>query len=153
VHVGLHDHSEQGPIDPPAALQNGGEEAALPKLRDLEVHVPGLGRPQTIPVPVPLGGPSARPLESLGSDLGGGLGVDQGLEHELHPPAHHVDVSAGADRVEQLVQVTIGDGHWVSPWLSLLVQPKITRWPPQKGGPRELHYSAGHQRQKLFAGS
>ena len=38
-----------------------------------------------------------RPLEALGADLGGGLGVDQGLEHELHAPAHDVDVAAGAD--------------------------------------------------------
>ena len=40
------------------------------------------------------------------------------LGSAAHAPAHDVDVPAGADRVEQVVQVTIGDGHWVSPWLS-----------------------------------
>ena len=60
-------------------------------------------------------------------------------------PTGNVDVPAGTDRVKQFVQVTIGDGHWVSPWLSWLVQPKITRWPPQSGGPQELHHSGGHQ--------
>ena len=145
VHVGLHNHGEQGPVDPAPTFQDAREEAALAELGDLQIDVAGLGREQSVPGAVALGRAGTRPLESIGSDLGGRLGVDQGLEHHLDAPAHDVDVSAGADSVEQFVQVTIGNGHWVSPWLSLLVQPKITRWPPQSGGPPELHHSGGHQ--------
>ena len=46
-------------------------------------------------------------LVALGADLGGRLGLDQGLEHELHALADDVDVTAGADRVEQFVQVRL----------------------------------------------
>src|ERR1035441_999434 len=137
MHVGLHDHSEQGPVDPASAFQDAREEAALTELGDLQIAVPGLGREQSVTAPVALGGPACRPLEPVSSDLSGGLSIDEGLEHELHASAHDVDVAAGADSVEPFVQVTIGDGHWVSPWLSLSVQPKITRWPPQRGAPRE----------------
>jgi hypothetical protein len=72
VHVGLDDHGEQGPVDATTALQDGGEEAALAELRDLQVHVSGFCRQQPITGPVALGGPGAGPLKSLGSDLGGG---------------------------------------------------------------------------------
>ena len=126
MHIGLHHHGEEGPVDPAPALEDAREKAARAQLGDFEVHVSGLGREQPVTGAVALGGPTARALEAFGADLGGRFGIDEGLEHQLHAPAHDVDVPAGADSIEQFVQVTIGDGHWVSPWLSLLVQPKIT---------------------------
>jgi len=113
MNIGFHDHREQRTVDPPAALEDGREEASLAELGDLELQVAGLGRQQPIPGPVALRGPGARALEAFGAYPGGRLGIDEGLEHELDAPAHDVDLAAGADRIEQFVQVSIGDGHWV----------------------------------------
>jgi hypothetical protein len=55
VDVGLHDHGEQGPVDPPPPFQQGREERALAELRDLQLQVAGLGRQRPGPVPVALG--------------------------------------------------------------------------------------------------
>ena len=41
------------------------------------------------------------------------LGVDQRLEHHLHARAHDIDITIGADRVEQFHQVRLGQGHRV----------------------------------------
>jgi hypothetical protein len=35
VHIGLHDHGEQSPVDTTASLKDAREEAALAELRDL----------------------------------------------------------------------------------------------------------------------
>jgi hypothetical protein len=113
VDVGLHDHGEQGTVDPAPTLQDGGEEAALAELRDLQIHVPGLGRQQPVPGAVPLGGPGVCPLEAVGPDPSGRLRINQGLEHQGHALAHDVDVAASADGGQQFVEVSIGDGHWV----------------------------------------
>jgi hypothetical protein len=43
VHVRLHHHREQGPIDPAAPLEQAREERALPQLRDRQLDIPGLG--------------------------------------------------------------------------------------------------------------
>lgn len=43
------------------------------------------------------------------------LGVDQRLEHELHTRADHIDITTRADRVEQIDQVRLGQGHPVAP--------------------------------------
>jgi hypothetical protein len=45
------------------------------------------------------------------TDLLGGFGVDQGLQHQLHPAADHIETPASADRVEQLGNVRLGSGH------------------------------------------
>jgi hypothetical protein len=113
VHVGLHDHSEQGPIDATPPFEDAREEAAGAKFRDLQVHIAGFGRQQSVSSAVALRGPSAGPFEAIGADLGRRLGVDESLEHERHALANQVDVPAGANRVEQFVQVSIGNGHWV----------------------------------------
>src|SRR5207302_9464376 len=42
-------------------------------------------------------------------------GLDQGLEHQLDALADHVDVPAGADRVEQAGHVKLGEGHRETP--------------------------------------
>jgi hypothetical protein len=46
VHVGLHDHREQRPIDPAALLQQRREERSLPQLRDLQLDVASRRRQQ-----------------------------------------------------------------------------------------------------------
>ena len=57
VQIGLHDHREQGLIDPPAALQQAGEERPGPQLGDAQLQIPGRGRQHPGPVAVALGQP------------------------------------------------------------------------------------------------
>jgi hypothetical protein len=119
VHVGLHDHGEQGPVDAPAPLQDGGEEAPPPQLGDPQLHVAGLGGQQALPGAVALVGALPAALVAAGPDHLAGLGLDEGLEHELHALADHVDVPAGADRIQQVGNVRLGKGHRVPPRSSL----------------------------------
>ena len=115
VDVGLHHHREQGPVDAPAPLEDGGEERSLPQLGDLELHIPGLRGQQAVPAAVALGRSSFGALEALGADDIGRLGLDQRLQDELDAFADHVDVPAGADRVEQAGHVKLGEGHRETP--------------------------------------
>jgi len=43
VDIGLHDHRPQRPVDTPAGLEQGREESALAELRDMQLHIAGLG--------------------------------------------------------------------------------------------------------------
>jgi hypothetical protein len=118
VHVGLHHHREQRPVDAPAPLEDRREEAALAQLGNLQAHVAGLGGEQPVPAAVALGRAGGGALvvlgaDVLGADVLGRLGVDQGLEHELDALADDVDVATGADRVQQLGHVRLSQGHRV----------------------------------------
>jgi hypothetical protein len=82
-----------------------------------------------------------------GADHLGRLGLDQGLEHELHTLADDVDVAAGADRVEQAGHVRLGQGHREAP--SALFGRKAEDLPVtllSGGWSRLLHHSVGRQR-------
>ena len=46
VQIRLHDHREQGLIDPAAALQQAGEERPGPQLGDAQLQIPSRGRQQ-----------------------------------------------------------------------------------------------------------
>ncbi len=173
VHVGLHHHREQGPVDSAAPLQDRGEEAALAQLRDLQLHIARLRCQQPVTVTVALGGARLGALVAAGADVLGRLRLDQGLQHELDALADHVDVATSADRVQQLVHVRLGQRHRLPPKLELsrssrrspggptpVVGPPgfyTTRWdvnpcgvrpvpqPTHPGGPRE-HRPAHRQR-------
>jgi hypothetical protein len=47
-----------------------------------------------------------------GTIPGGRFGVDEDLEHQGHALADDVDVGAGTDGSEYIVEVSIGDSHW-----------------------------------------
>ena len=47
VHVGLHHHREQRPVDPAAPLQQRREERSLTQLRDLQLDIAGLASTTT----------------------------------------------------------------------------------------------------------
>ena len=68
VHVGLHDHGEEGPVDAPTALEQRREERPLAELRDLELEIASLGGQRPGPVPVSLGGSRIGPFEAAGTD-------------------------------------------------------------------------------------
>jgi hypothetical protein len=53
MHVGLHDHRVERPIDPPAAFQQAREERPGPQLRDRQLDIPRRRRQHPGPVPVP----------------------------------------------------------------------------------------------------
>jgi hypothetical protein len=99
-HVGLHDHGEQGPVDAPAPLEEGGEEAAGSQLGDPQLDVPGGGRQDPGPVAVALGAAALGPLVGAGADHRRGLGFDQLLEDPLQARANGVGQLAGLQRGE-----------------------------------------------------
>ncbi len=108
---GLHDHRPQGPVDAAAGPEQGREEAALAELADGQLHVTGLGRQHPGAAAVAMGGTGVAALVAGGTDLLGGLQVDEGLQHELHGLSHEVEVSAGAQRVEEVGQCRLVKGH------------------------------------------
>jgi hypothetical protein len=77
VHIGLHDHREQGLVDPPAPPQQAGEERPGPQPGEPQLQAPGRGRQHPWPVAVALGQPLGRPLMWGGADHLGELGLDQ----------------------------------------------------------------------------
>jgi hypothetical protein len=44
MHIGLHHHRQQRPVDAPTGLQQRREERAFPQLRDAQLNIAGLGR-------------------------------------------------------------------------------------------------------------
>ena len=112
--VGLHHHRPQGPVDAAAGLEEGGEEAALAELGDVELDVAGLGGEQPSSGAVAVRGALGGTLVAPGADALGGLEVDEGLEDELHGAADDVDVAAGGDRFQQFVEGRLVKGHRVA---------------------------------------
>jgi hypothetical protein len=109
--IDLHHHRQQRPIDPPARLQQRGEERPLPQLGDRQLDVAGLGRQQPLAAAVAVRRASVGALVAAGADDLLGLGVNQGLQHHLHRHADHIDLTAGANPVEQLGQGRLIKGH------------------------------------------
>jgi hypothetical protein len=52
VHLGLHDHREQRPVDPAAGLQQRREERSLPQLGDPQLDITGLVDSSRLRVPL-----------------------------------------------------------------------------------------------------
>jgi hypothetical protein len=111
MHKGLHHHRQQGPVDAAARLQQGGEEGALPQLGDLEFHVAGLGRQQPRAGPIAMGRAARGPLVTVGADHLGRFGVDQCLQDHGQPLADDVEITAGAQRVQQISNGRLVQGH------------------------------------------
>jgi hypothetical protein len=111
VHVGLHHHGEQRLIDPAATLQQRREERAGPQLRDAQLHIPGRGAHQPIPVPVALGHPGRGSLVRCRPDPSCRLRVDQRLEHRLQRLTHHAIGVGDLQRLQQLQQGRLIQGH------------------------------------------
>ena len=111
VHVGLHHHREQGPVDTPAPFQQGREERPGPQLRDLQLDIARRGGHQPGPVTVALRGPG----------LGALMAARRRSGRSLRPrsaPGGSTPSSSGPrrspprpERVEQFGQVMISEGH------------------------------------------
>jgi hypothetical protein len=111
MHIGLHDHRQQRPVDPAARLQQRREERALPQLRDAQLHIAGLGRQQPGAGAVAVGGALLGSLIGPSADALGGLDLDQRLEHQGEPLADDVQVTASAQCIQQLGQGRLVQGH------------------------------------------
>ena len=111
VHEGLHDHRPQGPVDATAGLEQRRVEAAVAQLGDGELDIARLGGQQTIAVAVAMGGTGLGALVAGGADHLGCLQFDQRLQHQLHRPAHEVQIAARAQCVEQFGQGRLVKGH------------------------------------------
>jgi hypothetical protein len=147
VHVGLHHHRVQGPVDPPAPLQQRREEAALAQLRDRQLDVPRRGRDQLRAMPVALRRASLGALMRAGADDRGRFRFDQLLQDPLQRGADRVGHLPGLERGEQFGQVRLAEGHR---WL-LLREPgkehvEDHAGGPPAGGPYDLHHLTGHER-------
>ena len=89
VHVGLHDHRVQGPIDPPATLEQRREERPGAQLRDLRLDVSDRGRDRLRAVAVAVGRAALGALVAVGADLRRGFGLDQRLQAGPHQLGEH----------------------------------------------------------------
>jgi hypothetical protein len=96
VHVGLHHHREQRPVNAPAPLQQRREERPLTELGDLELDITGWSRQQARPMTVALVRARLGSLMRLGTDERGRFRLDQLLQDPLQ---------AGADPVGELARL------------------------------------------------
>ena len=98
-------------VDPTARLEERWEETALAQLGDAQLDVAGLGREGPLPAAVAMGGALVRTLVAAGADRLGRLEIDQLLEHEGDPTPDEIQALAGPDRIQQLGQGRLWQGH------------------------------------------
>jgi hypothetical protein len=111
VDVGLDHHRVQGLVDAAARFQDRRKERALAELGDAQLDVAGLGRHQPGPGAVAVRDPGVGAFIAGGADLLARFGLDQLLHHQANGIAHEVDALAGTERVQQLGQDRLGQGH------------------------------------------
>ena len=111
VDVGLHHHRVQRLVDPSARLQDRREEAALAQLRDPQLDITSLGGQQPPPAAVAFGHSAVGAFVAGGADLLGRFDLDQLLHHQPHRIANEINSFAGTERVEQLGQDRLRQGH------------------------------------------
>ncbi len=111
VHVGLHHHRVQGLIDPPARLEDRREERALAQLRDSQFHVTGLRGQHPRSGTVAIGHPSVAAFITGSADPFSGFELDEFLQHQTDGITDQVDAITSAERVEQLGQGRLWQGH------------------------------------------
>ena len=115
VDVGLHHHRIQRLVDPSPRLEDRGKERALAQLGDPDLDVAGLGGQQLGAGAVAFGDTILGALVALGADHAGGFELDELLQDGADRLADHVDTVAGVERLEELGQGRLGQGHrWVS---------------------------------------
>ena len=114
MQIGLHHHREQGLIDPPAPLQQRGEERPGPQLGDPQLQIPGRRRQDPGAGAVALGGAGIGALVRAGADHRGQLRLDQRLVERLGGGADAVVNLGGFECLEELEQGRLVQGHRVA---------------------------------------
>mgnify|MGYP006976737093 CR=1 FL=1 len=113
--VGLHHDRVERLIDSATGLEDGREVGTLAELGDPQLDVTGLGGQQLRTAAVVFGDAVLGALVTLGADHARGFELDELLEHGADRLTDHVDAIAGAERLEQLRQGRLGQGHrWFS---------------------------------------
>ena len=113
--VGLHHDRVQRLVDATAGFENGREVRALAEFGDPQLHVAGLGCQDLGAGAVAFGETVLGALVPFGADHPCGFELDELLEHGADRFADHVDAVAGAERLEELGQGRLGQGHrWFS---------------------------------------
>lgn len=141
LHVGLHHDRVEGLVDATPGLEERGEEAPLPELRDLHLEVAGLRGHGLRAVAVALGDARLCAFVAAGADRPGGFCLHELLEDETYQVSDEVDAVTGAERVEQRGHVRLVKGghrgallwcvrlgtHRGSPrWPTYVVDPPVT---------------------------
>ncbi len=113
--IGLHHHRIQCLVDAAARLEDHREERAPAQLGNPQADVAGLGGDQPWTRAVAVGHPLLGALVAAGSDPLGSFGFDQFLHHHADRLTDQIDAVTGTERIEQLGQGRLGQGHrWVS---------------------------------------
>jgi hypothetical protein len=132
MQVGLHDHREQGLVDPAAPLQQAGKERPGPQLGDPQLQIPRRGGQHPRAMAVALGQPLGRPLMWGGTDHRRQLSFDQGLVDRLGGLADAVIHLRGHKCIQDLQQCRLVKSHRaLCPFARTigLVSLTIARWP------------------------
>lgn len=77
MQIRFHHHREQRLVDPPAPLEQGGEERAGSQLRDPQIKFPGRRRQHSSSGAVAVGGALVGAFERAGADERGRFRIDQ----------------------------------------------------------------------------
>ena len=112
--VRLLDHRQERPVDAPAGLQQGREEAAHPQLGDLELEAAHPGVQRLGAVAVAVGGPIGGAFVRVGPDHRAGLDLDQALDAGLEDQPQLVAVGGG-DWSSRSWSVILG---WAISWIA-----------------------------------
>ena len=89
VHVGFLDHRQQGPLVPPARLEQRREVAALAQLANGQLDRPHPGVPFALPHAIARGQPLIGPLVRRGADRLGDFGIHQLLRQQRRAEPFH----------------------------------------------------------------
>jgi hypothetical protein len=92
----------QGDVDTPAGFEQAREERTRPQLGDLDQHITGRGRHRFGAGAIAGGGSGVAALIAAGTDLLGGLGINQRLQHRREHHAHHLITVGAAQRRRKL---------------------------------------------------
>ena len=106
-------------VDAATGFEQGREERSGAELGDLHAQVAGCRGHRLGPGAVAVRNAVFGPLVRSCADRGGGLGVDEGLEHEPEHLTHHIAAISGAQHLGELEQGRLVQGHRVSPVLRI----------------------------------
>ena len=120
MHIGLHDHRMQRPVDAPTPLQQRREEGSGSQLGDLHLDVAGGRRHRLDAVPVAVRTAAAGAFITARADRLGGFSLDQRLQASTDQFSEHGPGIGALQRIELSDQGRMVVGHRVVPLVESL---------------------------------